>query len=62
MKKRNIELDRKIDEIILETTSYYTLNENKKLDAFDKKVIEYYEKIIKIAKDENKENFKMKST
>lgn len=52
-----MELDRKIEDIVLKTTSYYSPNETQELNNYDSKVMEFYQRIldliIKIAKDEN---------
>ncbi len=52
-----MKLNRKIDVIIMKTTSFLSFKEEKKLNNYDKQVLEYYQEIlnliIEIAKQED---------
>ena len=69
-----VNLDKKIDNIIFKTTSYFSPNEKQALNNYDEKIIAYYQRIleliIEIAKEENtkdiekidKKHFKVENT
>ena len=60
--KRIMQLDREIDNISLQGTSYYEFKGKQQLNYYDRKIIEYYGEIlhliIEIAKEENVKDIK----
>ena len=60
--KRIMQLDREIDNISLQGTSYYEFKGKQQLNYYDRKIIEYYGEIlhliIEIAKEENIKDIK----
>ena len=60
--KKIMQLDREIDNISLQVTSYYEFKGEQQLNYYDKKIIEYYREIlhlmIEITKEENVKDIK----
>lgn len=43
-----MELNRKIESIVVKTTSYFNFGEKQNLNNYDKQVIEYYQEILNL--------------
>ncbi len=58
-----MQLDREIDNIALQGTSYYSFDKEQSLNEYDKKIIKYYQEIldliIEVAKEENTQDIKV---
>ena len=46
--ERIIELNRKIDNIIVKATSYFEFGERQKLNDYDRQIVEYYQEILNL--------------
>lgn len=58
-----MEIDRKIESIVMKTTSYFSFGEKQNLNNYDRQVLKYYQEvlnlIIEIAKQERIKDIKV---